>query len=177
MGTSIVVLDGYTLDPGDLDWSPVQALGDVEIRENTRPEDLIERSRDASILLTNKVPIRADAIQALPHLRYIGVLATGYDVVDVEAAAVRGIPVTNVPTYGTHSVAQFTFALLLELCHRVQHHADDVRTGGWIRRNEWSYHLVPLTELAGKTMGLVGFGRIARQTARIAQAFGMQVIA
>lgn len=177
MPHKIVVLDGQALNPGDLDWKALRALGEVELFETTPDDAIIERLRGAEIALTNKTPLRSDTIAQLPDLRFIGVLATGYDIVDVKAAAARGIAVSNIPTYGTNSVAQFAFALILELCHRVQQHADDVRDGGWIRRSAWSYHLSPLTELAGKTLGLIGFGRIGRQTANIGQAFGMHVIA
>jgi glycerate dehydrogenase len=177
MSTKIVVLDGYTLNPGDLSWHGLRSLGDADIFERTTPDEIVARARGASVILTNKVPLRSPTLEQLPDLRFVGVLATGYDIVDVEAARKRGIPVSNVPTYGTHSVAQFAFALLLELCHRVQQHADDVREGGWKKRSEWSYHLSPLTELAGKTMGLIGFGRIGRQVAAIARAFGMEVAA
>ena len=129
------------------------------------------------MLLTTKTSLSADVIAQLPDLRFIGVLATGYDIVDVKAAAEHGIPVSNIPTYGTNSVAQYTFALLLELCHRVQRHSDDVRDGGWSRSGVWSYHLSPLVELAGKTLGLIGYGRIGRQTGVLARAFGMRVMA
>jgi glycerate dehydrogenase len=177
MPAKIVVLDGFTLNPGDLDWDALRSLGDVEVHDRTPAAEIAGRSQDADVLLTNKTPLRADTLAQLPKLRFIGVLATGYDVVDVKAAAERGIPVSNVPTYGTHSVAQFAFALLLELCHRVQRHADDAASGGWQKQAEWSYHLSPLVELQGKTMGLIGFGRIGRQTGTIARAFGMTVVA
>lgn len=177
MAEKIVVLDGHTLNPGDLSWDALREFGALEVYEETPPEEILRRSAGASILLTNKVPLRKDTLERLPELRFIGVLATGYDIVDTQAAAERGIPVSNVPTYGTYSVAQFAFALILELCHHVQRHSDDVRAGGWTRRNIWSYHLYPLIELAGKTLGLIGYGRIGRQTGTIARAFGMRVIA
>jgi glycerate dehydrogenase len=173
----IVVLDGQALNPGDLSWDSLKACGELAVYETTSPDELPGRARGAAVLLTNKTPLRAATLEQLPDLRYIGVLATGYDVVDFKAAAERRIPVSNIPTYGTASVAQFAFALILELCHRVQRHADDVRDGGWIRRGEWSYHLSPLVELAGKTLGLIGYGRIGRQTAGVGQALGMNVIA
>ncbi len=177
MPQKIVVLDGQALNPGDLNWDALAALGELEVYETTPADEIVKRAGGAAVVLTNKTPLREATLGQLPDLRFIGVLATGYDVVDIKAAAARGIPVSNIPTYGTNSVAQFAFALILELCHRVQQHADDVRAGGWIRRAEWSYHLSPLVELAGKTLGLIGFGRIGRQTAIIGQAFGMHVIA
>ena len=177
MVRKLVILDAQGLNPGDLTWDDLRALGELSIYETTTPSELLERAQGASVLLTNKTPVRADAIAQLPDLRFIGVIATGYDVVDLKAAAERGIPVSNVPTYGTNSVAQYTFALLLELCHRVQRHADDVREGGWNNRGAWSYHLFPLVELTGKTFGLIGYGRIGRQTGVIARAFGMRVMA
>src|SRR4051812_6239155 len=146
MHRKIVILDAQALNPGDLSWDDLRALGDLSICETTAPTELIGRARGASVLLTTKTPLRADAIGQLPDLRYIGVLATGYDIVDIKAAAERGIPVSNIPTYGTNSVAQYTFAMLLELCHRVQRHSDDVREGGWSRSGAWSYHLSPLVE-------------------------------
>jgi glycerate dehydrogenase len=175
--TRIVVLDGYALNPGDLTWDDLRALGQTEVHDRTPEPDVPARSRGAQVILTNKTPVRAAALEQLPDLRYIGVLATGYDVVDAKAARERGILVTNVPTYGTQSVAQFTFALLLELCHHVQCHVDEVRSGGWSRNPDWSYHVAPLIELAGKTMGIVGYGRIGRQVGAIAEAFGMTVLA
>lgn len=177
MPSKIVVLDGYTLQPGDLSWDGLRALGEVEVHDRTSADQILERARGAAVLLTNKTPLRAETLAQLPDLKFIAVLATGYDIVDIKAARERGIPVSNIPTYGTNSVAQFAFALILELCHRVQRHADDVSNGGWTRQNEWSYHLTPLVELAGKTLGLIGYGRIGRQTGVIARAFGMTVIA
>jgi glycerate dehydrogenase len=175
--TRIVVLDGYALNPGDLSWDDLRSLGSAEVHDRTPEREVTARARGSQVILTNKTPVRAAAMAQLPELRYIGVLATGYDVVDAKQARERGVVVTNVPTYGTNSVAQFTFALLLELCHRVQRHVDDVRAGGWSRNPDWSYHLAPLVELAGKTMGIVGYGRIGRQVGAIAEAFGMQVLA
>jgi len=177
MKQRIVVLDGYTLNPGDLTWDAFQELGDFEVYDRTPANEIVSRSRRATALLTNKTPLRGASFDQLPDLRYIGVLATGYDIVDASAAREKGIAVTNIPTYGTDSVAQFAFALLLELCHRVQRHADDASGGGWAKSPDWSYHLSPLIELAGKTLGVVGFGRIGRQTAAIGRAFGMKVIA
>lgn len=177
MSVKIVVLDGYTLNPGDLSWDALRSLGDLEVHDRTAAAEILKRSEGAQVLMTNKTPLRSETLQQLPDLKLIAVLATGYDVVDIRAAADRGIPVSNVPTYGTHSVAQFAFALILELCHRVQRHSDDATSGGWQRQGEWSYHLSPLIELQGKTMGLIGFGRIGRQTAVVARALGMEVIA
>lgn len=173
----IVVLDGYTLNPGDLSWASVEMLGEVTIYDRTPPELVMERAMEADIVWTNKTPMGADVIESLPNLKYIGVLATGYDVVDVGAAAKRGIPVTNIPAYSTHSVAQFVFALLLELCHRVGVHGEAVRDGNWASNPDFSFWRSPLVELYGKTLGVIGLGRIGEQTARVAQALGMQVIA
>src|SRR5688500_13834708 len=155
MPSKIVVLDGYTLQPGDLSWDGLRALGEVEVHDRTSPDQILARAQGAAVLLTNKTPLRAETLAQLPELKFIAVLATGYDIVDIKAARERGIPVSNIPTYGTNSVAQSAFALILELCHRVQKHADDVSAGGWTKQNEWSYHLTPLIELAGKTLGLI----------------------
>ena len=173
----IVVLDGYCLNTGDLSWSALEKLGQVEVHERTPPSLALERSAGAEVLFTNKTLLPREALSRLPGLRYIGVLATGYNIVDVKAARDHGITVTNIPTYGTASVAQFAFALLLELCHNVKLHSDAVRAGEWSRNADWSFWKAPLVELAGKTMGVVGFGRIGRQTGRIADAMGMRVIA
>jgi glycerate dehydrogenase len=173
----IAVLDGYCTNPGDLSWDALRTLGDLEVFDRTRAEEAVRRAAGAEIVLLNKTPLPAEALEQLPQLRYIGVLATGYNVVDIEAARRLGIVVTNVPTYGTASVAQFVFALLLELCHRVGLHAEAVRAGEWSRNPDWSFWKAPLVELAGKTIGIVGFGRIGRQTGKIADAMGMRVIA
>jgi glycerate dehydrogenase len=173
----IVVLDGYALNPGDLSWQPLQALGRVTIHERTPEEQIVSRAADAEIVLTNKTPLRAETLAQLPKLRYIGVLATGYDVVDIEAASRQGIVVTNVPEYGTHSVAQMVFALLLALCNHVDLHSQAVKNGEWSRNPDWCFWKAPLTQLAGKTMGIIGFGRIGEQVARIALAMGMKVAA
>lgn len=171
------VLDGYTLNPGDLTWGAFEDLGDLTVFERTAPDLAIERSVGAEILITNKTPISRDMIDRLPNLRYIGVLATGYNTVDVSYAKQRGILVSNIPMYGTRSVAQFVFALLLELCHHVKGHSDSARSGKWSRCPDFSFWEHPLIELDGKTMGIIGFGRIGRQTGSIARAFGMRVIA
>jgi glycerate dehydrogenase len=173
----ITVLDGYCLNPGDLSWDALRALGEVEVFDRTPADQVAARAAAAAIIFTNKTPLPANVLGQLPELRYIGVLATGYNIVDVEAARERGIVVTNIPTYGTASVAQFVFALLLELCHHVKLHADAVRAGEWTRNPDWSFWKSPLTELSGKTMGIVGFGRIGRQTGRIADAMGMRIMA
>lgn len=173
----LVVLDGYCLNPGDLSWSAIQTLADVTLHDRT-PADLIEqRIAGADCVLTNKTPLRRDVLERSTSLRYIGVLATGYNIVDVDAARELGITVTNIPLYGTDSVAQFAIALLLELCHHVGAHSDSVRQGDWSKSPDWSYAKSPLIELAGKTMGIIGFGRIGRQTARIAGALGMKILA
>lgn len=173
----IVVLDGYTLNPGDLDWRGLEAIGDVTVYERTPLAATVERASGAAILLTNKAPVSAETIGALPDLRYIGVLATGYNVVDVAAAKARGIVVANVPGYGTPAVAQHVFALILELAQRVGHHAQSVRAGRWVASADFCYWDFPLVELAGRTLGIVGFGAIGHAVARIGLAFGMKVIA
>ncbi|HEY5562638.1 MAG TPA: D-2-hydroxyacid dehydrogenase [Clostridiaceae bacterium] len=173
----IVVLDGYTLNPGDLSWDGLKELGEVEIYESTLSEQVIERSKGADIIFTNKTPLGENIFSQLKELKYIGVLATGYNVVDVEAARNRGIVVTNIPTYGTTSVSQMTFALLLELCHHVQNHSNAVHKGDWANSRDFCFWNYPLIELQGKTMGIVGLGRIGQLTADIASAFGMNIIA
>ncbi|HBY64162.1 MAG TPA: glycerate dehydrogenase [Solibacterales bacterium] len=171
-----IVLDGHALNPGDLSWRALEELVDLAVHPRTAADEILTRAAGAAIVLTNKTPLRENTLRELPELKYIGVLATGYDVVDSAAARALGIAVTNVPTYGTDSVAQFVFALLLELCHRVQRHSDSAAKE-WAGAADWSYHLSPLVELAGKTFGVVGLGRIGRRAARIADSFGMKVIA
>lgn len=173
----IVVLDGYCLNPGDLSWDALREFGELVVYERTPAAEVAGRAQGASVVLTNKTPLTADTLARLPELKYIGVLATGYNVVDVLAAQGQGITVTNIPTYGTASVAQFVFALLLELCHNVKLHADAVRAGEWSRHEDWSMSKSPLVELEGKTMGVIGFGRIGRRVGSIAEAMGMRVIA
>ncbi len=173
----LTILDGYCVNPGDLSWDTLRQFGEVQIFDRTRVDEVVERAAGAAILLLNKTPMPGYVLRQLPDLRYIGVLATGYNVVDVEVAAGQGIVVTNIPTYGTASVAQFVFALLLELCHNVKLHSDAVRAGEWAHNPDWSFWKSPLMELSGKTMGIVGFGRIGRQVGRIADAMGMRVIA
>ncbi|HEX6971796.1 MAG TPA: D-2-hydroxyacid dehydrogenase, partial [Limnochordia bacterium] len=172
----IVVLDGYTLNPGDLSWEPLEAIAPTIVYPRTPPEEVAKRAKGAEIVLTNKAIVDRRAIEALPELRYIGVLATGYNVVDVEAARARGVIVTNVPGYGAPAVAQATFALLLELTNHVGLHSAGVREGKWTRSPDWSYWERPLVELSGLTMGIIGFGAIGQAVARIAAAFGMKVI-
>ena len=175
----IVVLDGYTLNPGDLDWGPVKALGDTVIHDRTEHEEpeILNRLQGVEIALTNKTPLSGSVIGQLPALRYIGVLATGFNVVDIEAAASRSIPVANIPIYGTDSVAQMTFAHILDFCHKVSMHSKDVKAGGWTRSQDFCYWNTHLMELAGKTMGIIGFGRIGRRVGEVANAFGMRVLA
>ncbi|HLK63608.1 MAG TPA: D-2-hydroxyacid dehydrogenase [Bryobacteraceae bacterium] len=173
----LTVLDGYCLNPGDLSWDALHRLGEVQVFDRTRVDQVLERAAGATIALTNKTPLPGYILHQLPDLRYIGVLATGYNIVDVEAANQQGIVVSNIPTYGTASVAQFVFALVLELCHNVKLHSDAVRAGEWSHNPDWSFWKSPLMELSGKTMGIVGFGRIGRHVGRIADAMGMRVIA
>ena len=173
---NIVVLDGYTLNPGDLTWVTLENLGQCTIHDRTSPEDVVARAKEAEILLTNKTVLNAATLQALPELQYIGVLATGYNIVDVDVAQARGIPVSNVPTYGTESVAQMTFAHILNLAQHVGHHARTVRDERWCSSHDFCYWDMPLLELAGLTLGIVGFGRIGRAVARIGLAFGMHVV-
>ena len=172
----IVILDGYTLNPGDLSWDEMKKFGDVMVYDRSPPDTVVERAADAEIIFTNKTPLGEDILNQLPSLKFIGVLATGYNVVNTEVAKSKGVIVANVPGYGTASVAQMTFALLLELCHHVQHHSDTVMDGKWVRSADWCYWDYPLIELAGKTMGIIGFGRIGQQVAGIATAFGMNII-
>ena len=173
----IVVLDGYTLNPGDLSWEGLKNLGDLTAYDRTPPEEVVARIGDAEIVFTNKTLLTAEVLDACPDIRFIGVLATGYNVVDTAAARARNIPVTNVPTYGTDAVGQYAIALLLEICHHVAHHADAVRSGRWTRSQDFCFWDYPLIELSGKTMGIIGFGRIGQSTGRIAKALGMRVIA
>lgn len=175
--SKIVVLDGYTLNPGDLSWERLEELGECSIYERSSSEEVMSRADCAEIILVNKIELPSEMIDRLDLLKYIGVTATGYNIVDVEAARRRGIPVTNVPTYGTDSVAQMVFAHLLNLTQNVAHHAQTVREGRWCSSRDFCYWDTPLIELAGLTMGIIGFGRIGRATAKLALAFGMKVIA
>lgn len=173
---NIVVLDGYTLNPGDLDWGELESLGNCRIYDRTAPGELIDRAALAEIVLTNKTALRREHLARLDRARYIGVLATGTDVVDLAAAREKNISVTNVPAYGTRSVAQATMALLLELTQRVGHHAHTVRQGRWTRSPDWCYWDGSLIELDGLTMGIIGFGKIGRAVGELAAAFGMKVM-
>lgn len=175
----ITVLDGYTLNPGDLEWTGLMALGEVEVFSRTDYDlsKIIERSAGAEILLTNKTPLISRTISALPDLKYIGLLSTGYNVVDIEAAAAKSIPVTNIPTYGTDSVAQMAFSHLLNFYQPVAVHSDRVKEGAWSSCPDFCFWDKPLIELKGKTIGIIGFGRIGRKLGKIANAFGMKVIA
>jgi glycerate dehydrogenase len=174
---NIVVLDGYTLNPGDLTWTALEALGPCTIHDRTSPPEVLARAEAAEIVLTNKTVLDAAALRALPRLRYVAVLATGYNIVDVDAARECGVPVSNVPTYGTHSVAQMTFAHILNLTLHVSQHARTVQEGRWCSSADFCYWDTPLVELADLTLGLVGLGRIGQAVAKIGLAFGMQVIA
>jgi len=173
----LVVLDGFTLNPGDLSWERLLSLGNCSIYERTAPDAIVEEAADAELVLTNKAVLSRAIIEALPKLKYIGVSATGYNVVDLEAARERGIIVTNVPVYGTASVAQMVFAHLLHLTRRVGDHSRAVHAGRWSSANDWCFWDFPQVELAGLTMGIVGLGRIGRATAKLAGAFGMRVLA
>jgi len=172
----IVVLDGHALSPGDLSWEGLRAIGDLQVFDRTDDDQIVARAHDAEIVLTNKTRLPGQILRQLKKTRYIGVLATGYDVVDVRAARELGISVTNIPTYGTASVGQFVFALLLELCHHVGLHGEATRAGEWSRSADFSFWKTPLLELAGKTIGIVGMGQIGRRTAELAVAFEMHVI-
>jgi glycerate dehydrogenase len=173
----LVVLDGCTLNPGDLSWERAEALASCEIHDRTAVVDVVQRAADAELILTNKTPLSAEMISCLPKLEYIGVLATGFNVVDVAAARERGIPVCNVPAYGTRAVAQFTFALILELANQVDRHSEAARDGRWSDSEDFSMQLAPTIELDGLTLGVVGLGRIGSAVAELGKAFGMRVIA
>lgn len=175
----IVVLDGYTENPGDLSWEGLERLGELKVYDRTPFDEatILERIGDAEAVYTNKTPLSRAVIEASPALCFIGVLATGYNVVDVAAAKEKGIPVCNIPTYGTDAVGQFAIAMLLEICHHIGHHSGAVHEGKWASCADWCFWDYPLIELAGKTMGIIGFGRIGQRTAQIAQALGMNVLA
>ena len=172
---NIAVLDGYTLNPGDNPWTELETLGQVTVYDRTPASQIIERAREAEIILTNKTPLNAETLGHLPALRFIAVTATGYNVVDVAAAAERAIPVANIPVYGTRTVAQHTFALILELCNHVGLHAQSVRDGEWTASIEWCYWKAPVLELDGRILGVVGAGRIGQAVGAIGRAFGMNV--
>lgn len=176
----IVILDGYTENPGDLSWEGFEALGELKVYERTSLTDvqeIIARIGDAQAVITNKTPISREVFAACKEIKYVGVLATGYNVVDTQTARECGVPVCNIPTYGTEAVAQFAIALLLEICHHIGHHSSAVHEGRWERNQDWCFWDYPLIELAGKTIGIIGFGRIGQATGRIVRAMGMNVIA
>ena len=173
----IVVLDGYTENPGDLSWDGLRALGELTVYDRTRPEEAASRIQDAEIIVTNKVPVTRALLDQCTGIRYVSVLATGYNVVDLKAASERDIPVSNVPAYSTAAVGQFTIGMLLEICCQIGFHDRSVHNGDWAACPDFCYWKTPLIELAGKTMGIIGFGRIGRQTGAIARAMGMQVLA
>ena len=172
----IVVLDGYTLNPGDLSWDGLEKLGAVIVYDRTPADKVVERARDAEIVFTNKTPLGEDILAQLPRLKFIGVLATGYNIINTDVAKKNGVIVSNVPGYGTASVVQLTFALLLELTQHVKHHSDAVRAGKWAKSIDWCFWDYPLVELEGKTIGIIGFGSIGEKVADIATAFGMNII-
>ena len=171
------MLDGYTLNPGDIPWTPVESVGELVVYDRTQPEDVFERIQDAEIVLTNKAVMGRELLSQLNALKFVSVMATGYNVVDIEAAAEFGIPVSNVPEYSTDAVAQHVFAALLSFIHRISEHDRSVREGDWCRCEDFSYWKSDLFELSGKTMGIVGLGKIGRATAALAHAFGMRVLA
>ncbi len=173
----IVVLDGYTLNPGDLSWDELKKLGDITVFDRTAPEDVIQRIGDAQVILTNKVIIDRNIMEACPTLKYIGVLATGYNVIDIQAAHELNIVVTNIPAYSTHSVAQMVFAHILNITNDIARYAEETKSGKWSVCPDFCYWNSPIVELAGKTMGIIGLGNIGMAVARIAIAFGMKVIA
>lgn len=176
----LVVLDGYTENPGDLSWDALKEFGDLTVYDRTSFTEsplITERIGDAEIIITNKTPISRETIDKCPRIKLIAALATGYNVIDYNYAAEKGIPVVNVPTYGTASVSQFSIALLLEICHHIGHHDKTVHEGKWAENIDWCYWDYPLIELEGKTMGIIGFGRIGQAEGRIAKALGMNVIA
>lgn len=172
----IVVLDGYAANPGDLSWDPIAQFGELTVYDRTPEDQIVNRIGDAQVVMVNKVPIRRQTIEACPNLKMIGVLATGYNIVDVAAAREHGIDVCNIPAYSTASVAQMTFALLLEICHHVGEHSAACHSGVWEHSPDFCFWNYPLTELAGKTMGIVGYGQIGQAVGKIAQAFGMKLL-
>jgi len=175
----LVVLDGFTLNPGDLSWEGLKQFGALKVYDRTdfTPKTVIDAIGDADVVFTNKVPMPKEVIEQAPNLKYIGVLATGYNIIDVEKAKELGVLVTNVPTYGTNGVAQFTMGLLLEMCHHIGDHSNAVFRGDWTKSVDFCFWNTPLIELDGKTIGIIGFGRIGQATAKIAQAFGLNVLA
>lgn len=173
----IVILDGYTENPGDLSWEEFEELGELTVYDRTKKDEIFKRAKDAEVIYTNKTPLSGVTIKKLPNLKFIGVLATGYDVVDIDTASKLGIPVSNIPTYGTNSVAQMVFAHLFELIRNVKHHSTEVKKGRWSSNPDFCFWDFPQIELNGLVMGIIGFGRIGQATAKIAQAMGMELIA
>ena len=173
----IVVLDGYAGNPGDLSWAPLEALGELTVYDRSAPDEVDARIEGAEIVITNKVPFSRERMEKAKALKYIGVFATGYNIIDVAAAKELGITVTNIPAYSTDSVAQMVFALLLEICHRVGHHSDAVHAGRWSSNPDFCFWDYPLMELTGKTLGIIGYGQIGKKVAQVARCFGMKVIA
>lgn len=173
----IVVLDGYTLNPGDLTWAGLEKFGNVVAYARTPSDEIIERISDAEIVFTNKTPLSKEVFTSCKGIKFVGVLATGYNIVDIAAAKEADVVVCNIPTYGTNSVSQFAIALLLEVCHHIGEHNRAVKNGEWAKNADWCFWKFPLIELAGKTMGVIGFGRIGQATAKIAQAMGMKILA
>lgn len=172
----IVVLDGYVLNPGDLSWKPLESLGSVTVYDRTPAEKIVERIADADIILTNKTPISRQTLLDCPSVKYVGALATGFNTIDIAAAKELGVAVTNVPAYSTDAVAQFTMALLLEVCHHVGEHSRGVMAGDWVRSIDFCYWQYPQIELAGKTFGIIGMGKIGQAAGKLADAFGMKVL-
>lgn len=177
MKMRIKVLDGYSLNPGDLSWDQIEAFGELTVYPRTSREEILDHAQDADIILTNKVPLSAETISKLPQLKYIGVLATGYNIIDTEAAAKRNIPVCNIPAYSTQSVAQMVFAHLLAITNRVEHYTQENKNGKWSHNIDFCYWDTPLCELSGKSIGIIGLGHIGKSVAQIANAFGMDVCA
>jgi glycerate dehydrogenase len=176
----IVILDAYTTNPGDLSWERFKEFGELTVYDRGIKNDLqesIDRIQDADVVLTNKVPIKEELLEACPNIKYIGTLSTGYNIIDLDACRTRGIPVCNVPSYSTSAVAQFTMALLLEVCHHVGEHNNIVHSGGWERSVDFCFWNYPLIELSSKTIGIIGFGKIGQEVAKLAAAFGMKVLA
>jgi glycerate dehydrogenase len=173
----IVILDGYTENPGDLSWDGFKAFGDLTVYDRSPADEIVARIGNAEAIIINKTPVTRETLDKCPGIKYVGLLSTGYNVVDIAAAKEKGITVTNIPSYGTDAVAQFAIALLLEICNRVGHHDKAVHEGRWENNIDWCFWDYPLIELAGKTMGIIGFGRIGQATGRIAKALGMNVIA
>ena len=173
----IVVLDGFTENPGDLNWEGFEKMGELTVYDRTPEDQIVLRIGNAEAVIINKVPLSAAVLEACAHLRYIGILATGYNIVDSKAASERGIVISNVPAYGTDAVGQFAISLLLEICHHIGHHDSAVHAGRWENSIDWCFWDYPLIELAGKIMGIIGFGRIGQVTGKIAGALGMKVIA